>query len=47
MPPVRVTGVLGEPLQTQVLTIEPIKRQIRRVRDLIPFIGSSDESGRK
>ena len=42
MPPVRVQGMLPRPEEIRVLTMEPIKRQFRQIRDLLPFIGKSE-----
>ena len=42
MPPVAVTGPLGNP-KVRLLTMEPIKRQIRNLADLLPFVGGEAE----
>ena len=41
MPPVQITGTLANP-ETRLLTMEPIKRQFRRLWDLLPFVGKSE-----
>lgn len=41
MPPVQVRGTLDKP-QARLLTLEPIKRQFRRLRDLLPFVGKGE-----
>ena len=37
-PPVRVTRSLTDP-ELEVLALEPVTRQLRNLRDLLPFVG--------
>ncbi len=47
MPPVRVRGMPPDSLEIRVLAMEPIKRQFRRLRDLLPFIGPSSRESKE
>jgi len=41
-PPVSVTGPLSNP-EVNVLTMEPVTRQLRNLRDLLPFVGPAEK----